>query len=123
MLDEALIARIAAAKRRLLGLLREIEWGVVVPVVLPDVPDPRGRKVYAYTTIDALIEERPALDSGRFSTERADDIKLIVLDPLAISDEDLFRWGDHTYKVKAIDGLLQDGESGTRYFSEVSVIR
>ena len=124
MLDEALTARIAATKKRLLdgGVLRPVEWGVVVP---QDPPDPRGRKVYAYTMIDAFIEERPALDHGRLSTERSDDIKLIVLDPVSISDSDLFRWGEplHTYSVKAIDGLLQDEETGTRYASEVTVIR
>ena len=122
MLDEVLTARIAAAKRHLLEVLQPVEWGVIVP---QDPPDPRGRKVYAYSEIDALIEEGPALDRGTLSTERSDDIKLIVLDPLAISDEDLFRWGDppHTYSVKAIDGLLQDEETGTRYFSEVTVIR
>ena len=51
----------------------------------------------------------------------------MILDPVAITDEHLFRWGDdppHTYKIKAIDGLLQDEETGTRYFiSEVTVVR
>ena len=123
MLDEALTARIAAAKRLLAGgVLQEVEWGVIVP---QDPPDPRGRKVYEYSLLDALIEEGPALDRGRFSTERSDDIKLIILDPLSISDEDLFRWGEpsHTHKIKKIDGLIQNEENGTRYFSEVTVIR
>ena len=127
MLDEALTARIAAAKRRLLdgGLLQEIEWGVVVPVVLPDLPDPRGRKTYAFSPLDAFIEQRPALDRGAASTERSDNTVLVILDPLAITDEDFFRWGDppHTYSVKSIDGLLSDEEAGTRYASEVTVIR
>ena len=127
MIDAAITARIAAAKKRLLegGLLREIEWGVVVPVVLPDLPDPRGRKTYEYSTIDALIEDRPALDRGPLSTDRADATVLVILDPLSITDEDLFRWGDpvHTYSVKAIDGLIQDEENGTRYASEVVLIR
>ena len=124
MLDEALTARIKAAKRRLLegGLLQEVEWGVVVP---QDPPDPRGRKTYAYTTLHAFIEQRPALDRGTNSTDRADNTVLVILDPLAITDEHLFRWGDppHTYKVKAIDGLIQDEDNGTRYASEVTVIR
>ena len=126
MIDEAITARIAAAKRLLAGgVLQEVEWGTVVPVVLPDVPDPRGRKTYEYSLLDALIEEGPALDRGALSTERSDDIKLIILDPVAITDEHLFRWGDppHVYKIKAVDGLLQDGATGTRYFSEVTVIR
>ena len=124
MIDEAITARIAAAKQRLLegGLLQKIEWGVIVP---QDPPDPRGRKTYAYSEIDAFIEQRPALDRGRFSTERADNTVLVILDPVAITDEHLFRWGDppHTYKIKAIDGLIQDEETGTRYASEVTVIR
>ena len=43
---DALIARIKATKARLLegGLLREVGWGVVVPVLPTDIPDPRGRK-------------------------------------------------------------------------------
>ena len=124
---DALTARIAATKRRLLAgeLLQEIEWGTVVPVVLPDLPDPRGRKTYAYTTLHAFIEQRPALDRGTVSTERADDIKLIVLDPVSITDADLFRWGEplHVYSIKAVDGIVQDEASGIRYFSEVTVIR
>ena len=117
MLDEALTARIAAAKRRLLdgGLLQLVSWGVPV-----GERDERG-----HSDLDAFIEERPALDPGRVSTERADNTVLIILDPLAITDSHFFRWGEpsHTYSVKQVDGILQDAESGTRYFSEVSVIR
>ena len=124
MLDDALTARIAAAKRRLLegGLLQVVDWGVVVPM---DPPDPRGRKVYAYSEIDALIEQRPALDPGRLSTERVDNTVLIILEPVAITDEHLFRWGvpPHTYSIKQIDGIVQNEETGTRYASEVTVIR
>ena len=124
MIDAAITARIAAIKKRLLagGLLQPIEWGVVVP---QDPPDPRGRKVYAYSDIDAFIEARPALDRSTRDTERADNTVLVILDPLAIADTDLFRWGEppQTYKVKAIDGLISDEETGTRYASEVTVIR
>ena len=124
---DAITARIAASKSKLLegGLLQEIEWGTVVPVVLPDLPDPRGRKNYAYTTLHAFIEQRPALDRGTVSTERSDDTVLIIFDPLAITDEHLFRWGDppHVYKIKAVDGLLKNAETGTRYASEITVIR
>ena len=123
MLDDALTARIAAAKRRLLdgGLLQEIEWGVQ-----SGERDERGRVTITYTPLDALIEQRPAVDRGTFSTDRADNTVLVIFDPLAITDEHLFRWGDdppHTYKVKAIDGLIQDEETGTRYASEVILIR
>ena len=124
ILDKALSRSIAATKRKLLkgGLLRPIEWGVVVP---QDPPDPRGRKVYEYSEIDALIEQRPALDRGTLDTDRADNTVLTILDPLAITDEHFFRWGEpsHTYSVKAIDGIVQDEETGTRYSSEVTVIR
>ena len=122
MLDDALTARIAAGKRRLLegGLLQEVEWGV--PTGERDI---RGRVTITYSMLDALIEQRPALDRGTLDTDRADNTVLTILDPLAITDEHLFRWGDppHTYQVKAIDGLLQDEELGTRYASEVIVIR
>ena len=64
-------------------------------------------------------------DRRRSDTERSDDTVLVILDPLAITDEHLFRWGDppHTYKIKAIDGLIQDEEMGVRFSSEVTVIR
>ena len=120
----AITARIAATRSRLLdgGLLQPVDWGVVVP---QDPPDPRGRKVYEYSPLDAFIEQRPALDRSTIDTDRADDTVLIILDPVAITDEHLFRWGDppHVYKIKAVDGLLQDEETGTRYASEVTVIR
>ena len=61
-LRNAIIERIAATKSRLLAwrrCCRKVEWGTVVPVVLPDLPDPRGRKsLYAYfTTLHAFIED------------------------------------------------------------------
>ena len=121
MLDTAITAQIAAAKTRLLdgGLLQEVEWGV------PGERDVMGRRPFTYTTLDALIEQRPALDRSTIDTDRADNTVLTILDPLAITDEHVFRWGEpsHTYAVKAIDGLLQDEDNGTRYASEVTVIR
>lgn len=122
MLDDALTERIAATKRRLLagGVLQLVSWGVPL-----GERDDRGRITYGYSDLDAFIEQRPALDRRTLGTERSDNTVVTILDPLAITDEHLFRWGDppHTYKVKAIDGLLQDEETGTRYFSEVVVIR
>ena len=122
MIDEALTARLSAVKRRLLegGLLQLVSWGVPV-----GERDERGRITYAYSDLDAFIEQRPALDRGTVSTERSDDTVLIIFDPLAITDEHLFRWGDppHTHKVKAIDGLLKNAETGTRYASEVVLVR
>ena len=124
---DALIARIRSTKSRLLegGLLQEVEWGVVVPVLPPDIPDPRGRNTYAYSMLDVLIEQRPALDRGSSNTDREDNTVLIILDPVAITDEHLFRFGEppHVYKVKKVDGLLKDEETGTRYASEVTVLR
>ena len=92
----------------------------------PSRREGRTRRItYAYSDLDAFIEQRPALDRGTLSTDRADNTVVVILDPLAITDEHTFRWGEpaHVYKVKAIDGLLQDEETGTRYASEVTVIR
>ena len=65
------------------------------------------------------------MDRGRVSTDRADNTVLTILDPVAITDTDLFRWGDppHVYKIKAVEGLIQNEETGTRYASEITVIR
>ena len=122
VLDAALGARLAATKRRLLagGILQPVEWGV--PTGEPDI---RGRRTYEYSEIDALIEDRPALDRGGTSTERSDHTVLVIFDPVAISTEHLFRWGEppHVYKIKAVEGLLKNAETGTRYASEITVIR
>ena len=122
MLDDALTARVAATKRRMLegGLLQEVEWGV--PTGEPDI---RGRRTFTFSPLNALIEQRPALDRSTIDTDRADNTMLTILDPVAITDEHVFRWGDppHTYSIKQIDGIVQDEETGTRYASEVIVIR
>ena len=121
MVDDAITARIAAAKRHLLagGLLQPVEWGI------PGEPDVRGRRTFTYSMLDALIEDRPALDRGTLDTDRADDTVLVIFDPVAILTGHTFRWGEplHVYQIKAVDGLLQDEESGTRYASEVVVLR
>ena len=120
-LEDALTARIAATRRRLLagGLLQEVEWGI------PGEPDVRGRRTFTYSMLDVLIEQRPALDRGTLDTDRADNTVLMILDPLAITDEHTFRWGEplHVYKVKKIDGLLQNEETCVRVSSEVTVLR
>ena len=122
MLDDAITARIAAAKRRCLegGLLQLVSWGV--PIGEPDV---RGRITYAYSEIDALIQKRPALDRSTTDTNRADDTVLMIFDPVAITDADTFRFGDpaHVYKIKAVEGLLKNEETGVKFSSEVIVIR
>ena len=90
MLDDALTARIAAAKRRLTtgGLLRPVEW------LRPDgVRDVRGRQGVTTTMLDALIQDDLALDRDRTDTDRNDDTLLTILEPVAITDEHLFRWG------------------------------
>ena len=118
---DALTARIAATKRSLTagGMLQPVEWGV------PGEPDIRGRRIFTYSMLDALIEQRPALDRGTLSTDRADNTVLTILDPLAISDSHTFRWGDppHVYRIKAVEGLLKDEETGVRFASEITVIR
>ena len=88
MLADAVTARIASTKRRLQvgGVLQEVEWGI------PGERDERGRRTYEYSTIDALIEERPALDRGASDTDRADNTVLTILDPVAITDDHRFRW-------------------------------
>ena len=122
MLDAALGARLAATKRRLLagGILQPVEWGV--PTGEPDI---RGRRTFTYSMLDALIEDRPALDRGGTSTERSDHTVLVIFDPVAILTEHQFRWGEppHVYKIKAVEGLLKNAETGMRYASEITVIR
>ena len=122
-LDNALTRSIAATKRKLLkgGLLELVEWGR--PTGEPDV---RGRQTITWTMIDALIEQRPALDRGSgFTTDRSDNTVLLILDPVAITDDHTFRWGEppHVYSVKAIDGVVANEETGVRFSSEVTVIR
>ena len=121
MLDDALTARIAATKRRLKagGMLQEVEWGV------PGERDIRGQRTFTYSMLDALIEDRPALARSTLTTDRADNTVLVIFDPVAILTEHLFRWGDppHVYKIKAVEGLLKNEETGVRFASEVIVIR
>ena len=121
-LADAITARIAASKRRLLagGVLQEVAWRRRT-----GEPDVRGRQAVTTTLIDALIEQRPALDRDRIHTDRADDTVLTILDPIAVMDTDTFRWGDppDTYSVKKISGVIKDETTGTRYASEVTVIR
>ena len=119
-LDNTLTRSIAQTKRGLLkgGLLQPVEWRRRT-----GEPDVRGRYAVTTTLIDALIEEHPELDRDRIDTDREDDILLTILDPLAITDTDTFRWGDHTYKVKKVDGVIQDETTGVRFSSEVTVIR
>ena len=119
-LAAALSARIAATRRRLKagGLLQPIEW------LRESGPiDQRGRQAVTTTLIDVFIQGGAALDRSRLDTERADDIVLVILEPLAITDSDLFRWAEHTYSVTKIDGIIQDEETGTKFFSEITVIR
>ena len=88
-LADALTRTISQTKRRMVagGVLQEVEWRRRT-----GEPDVRGRYAVTTTLIDAFIEARPALDYNRFDTERADDTVLTILDPLAITDEDTFRW-------------------------------
>ena len=118
---DAVTARIAAAKRRLKagGLLQPVEWGI------GGERDMRGQRIFTYSPLDALIEDRPALARSTLTTDRADNTVLVIFDPVAILTEHLFRWGDppHVYKIKAVEGLLKNEETGVRFASEVIVIR
>ena len=98
---DAITARIAATKRRLLdgGVLQPVEWGV------PGEPDVRGRKTFTYSMLDAVVEQRPALQrEGGFTTDRADNTVLIILDPVAITDGHVFRWGDPPHRLQGQSG-------------------
>ena len=102
------------------GLLRPVEW-----LQRTGDKDERGRQAVTTTMLDALIEDKPALDRSTIDTDRADNTVLIILDPVAITDADTFRWGNpaHTYKVSKIDGVIQNEGTGVRFSSEVTVIR
>ena len=116
-----LTAGIAQMKRTLLagGLLRSVEW-----MQRTGDRDLRGRQAVSVKLLDALIESRPGLDRGiARATDRSDNTVLIILDPVAILDTDTFRWGGHIYKVKQIDGVMQNEATGVRLSSEVTVIR
>ena len=115
--------KVRAAKRRLTakGLLRNIEWRVP-----SGTRDERGRQTVTTTMIDAFIEDRPGVDrTGARTTERDDDTVVLLLDPRAVFDTHTFRWGNpaHVYRIKGIVGVIQDIDTGTRYYSEITVIR
>ena len=59
-----------------------------------------GAKPTHIRPLDAHIEQRPSLDRSTGDTDRADNTVLTILDPVAITDDHLFRWGDppHVYK-------------------------
>ena len=122
MLNNAITARIAAAKRRLKagGALQQVEW-----LRKTGPRDQRGRQAVTSTPLEAFIEQRPALDRSALDTDRADNTVLTILDPVAITDSHTFRWGEppHTYSVKKVDGIVQDEETGVRFASEVTLIR
>ena len=121
-LADSLTTGIASIKSTLKtgGLLRPVEW-----LRRTGDKDERGRQAVTVTMIDALIEDKPALARSTIDTGRADNTILTILQPVAIKDSDTFRWGDpaHVYKVKKIDGVVEDEETGVRFASEVTVIR
>ena len=67
-LADAITRTVAANKRRLLagGIMQEVEWRRRT-----GEPDVRGRQAVTTTLIDAFIEQRPALDRDRITTDRA----------------------------------------------------
>ena len=121
-LAESLMSGIATIKSTLRtgGLLLPVEW-----LRRTGDKDDRGRQAVTSTMLDALIEQRPGLDRSTIDTDREDNTILTILDPVAITDADTFRWGNpaHTYKVKKIDGVIQNEDTGVRFSSEVTVIR
>ena len=99
-------ARIASAKRR----ASRSGW---IATVISSGGGEQARKTcagggcFTYSDVSTCsLEQRPALDRGASNTDREDNTVLIILDPVAITDEHLFRWGDppHVrYKIKAVD--------------------
>lgn len=122
MHEAPLTRMVRAGKRRLeaKGHLRKVEWRVPT-----GEKDERGNQTVTKTMIDGFVEDRPALDEGTVSTERQDDTVCLVLDPVAITDADTFRWGrpPHTYRIKEIKGIIQDAGTGVRFYSEIFVLR
>ena len=119
-LAKSIALGVATSERLLLtgGVLRSVEWHRPT-----GVRDERGRQAVTITLLDVLIEQRPGLDRSTIDTDRADNTVLTILDPVAITDEHLFRWGGHTYKVKGVDGVVKNETTGVRFSSEVTVIR
>ena len=119
-LAKSITLGVATSKRLLLtgGVLRSVEWHQRT-----GEKDVRGRQAVSVSLLDVLIEQRPALDRSTIDTDRADNTVLTILDPVAITDEHLFRWGGHTYKVKGVDGVVKNETTGVRFSSEVTVIR
>ena len=119
-ISDMISARIAATKRRLLdgGLLRSVEWRRRC-----GKKDLRGRQTISTTLLDVFIETRPALTRSPLDTSRADAIVLLILDEVAITDSDTFRWGEHIYKVSKVDGVVKNEAEGTNFYSEATVIR
>ena len=121
-LADSLTSGIASIKSTLKngGLLRPVEW-----LRRTGDKDERGRQAVTTTMLDALIEDKPALDRSTIDTDRSDNTVLTILDPVAITDADTFRWGSpaHTYKVAKIDGIVKNEGTGVRFSSEVTVIR
>ena len=112
---------IAQMKSTLLqgGLLRSVQW-----LQRTGDKDERGRQAVTTKLLDALIERRPGLDRNEARvTEQQDQTLLIILDPISVSTDDLFRWGGHSYKVSKIDGVVKNEATGVRFSSEVVVIR
>ena len=116
----ALTSGISTIKSTLLdgGLLRSVEWRR-----RSGKKDLRGRQTISTTLIDVFIEARPALTRSPLDTSRADDIVLLILDEVAVTDADTFRWGGHVYKVSKVDGVVKNESTGIRFSSEVTVIR
>ena len=100
------------------GLLRPVEWLRRTGEV-----DVRGRQDVSVTLLDVFIESEVSLDRATIDTDRADRIKLLILEPVAVKDTDLFRWGDHSHKVESVTGVLENESTGVRFSSEVVLIR
>ena len=78
-----------------------------------------AQNLRVFGPLDAFIELRTGLDRSTLDTGQADDTVLHILDPVAIFDDQLFRFGDPSSRLQdlkdPLDGLLSDEEAGTRY--------
>ena len=118
---DALTNGIETLKETLLAgdLLQSVEWHRRT-----GDPDERGRYAVTTSLLNVLIEDKPALSrTNRIDTERDDNTVLTILEPVFVTDTDTFEWGGHAYKVKKIDGVVQDEDTNVRFASEVTVIR
>ena len=119
-LATTLTAGIATAKRALSsgGLLQPVTWER-----RSGEHDMYGRQAVTTSTLMVLIEDREGITRAEREIERADRTVLTILEPVAVQDTDTFTWGGKTHAVAHLEGVVEDETTGTRFSTEVTVIR